>query len=783
MTRSHWLALLALTPPLPQDWPSWRGPDQDGSVRASRAFAEPFELRLAWARPLGSGYSGVVAAEGLAVTAFSDGTRDHLGAFDLSDGSERWRVELGPTFAGHYGAEDGPSSTPCIRDGVVYAAGPRARLVAVRLADGELLWANDLVDTLSARVPEYGFGAAPMAVGEVVYLPVATADGTSGIGFDPASGTPRWSLQGAWVDYQSALRLDDPELFLAVDTRAVVLVDASSGESLHRFGHPGGRDLAYPQLTLVSGERLLFSYENESLLYDLDLGREPPPQPLWRSRELKQCYAPPVVHRDAVYGHSGTFLVCLDLASGARLWKSREPGSRGLVLVGEQLVLFSTAGEVVVVDADRAGYRERGRVAVDERGGYTPPSFAAGRILVRNTTTLACVEVLPRAGAPAAASPAPPDPLPASLAAALAGAEDEEHRRGAVKAWWEAQASFPPVEEGRVHFLHRGAAADVALIGSMTADRYRPEALRPVAGTDLFHRSYACAPDGLWQYAFLVDFERVILDPANPRTAPNIHALSGDPQALSYAELRSESVVPMPGFPWATVAERLAAEHRAPLVEVPFTSAAASEARPLLVYRPPLAAGPLPVLYVIGGDTWFEHGGLGAALDEAMGVSCAAALVVGVPYHAGSADRLDSEEYVRMIRADVEPAIAARYEVGPQRAVMGSADDATAALALAFAAPERYARVAVQSPLLEAEDFALMEAARTAPAHVYVDWSRYEARIGDENVDYRSAARRLVALLAERGAAVVAQEVEAGPGFPSWTSRLETVLAHLLPPE
>ncbi|HEX6883971.1 MAG TPA: PQQ-binding-like beta-propeller repeat protein [Planctomycetota bacterium] len=776
-----WLALAALA----QDWPAWRGPDQDGSARESRAFSQPFELHLAWVRPLGSGYSGIVAAGGLAVTAYSDGTSDYLGAFALSDGGERWRVELGPTFAGHHGAEDGPSSTPCIRAGVVFAAGPRARFVAVRLSDGELLWASELTDTVAARVPEYGFGAAPLAVGEVVYLPVVTADGRSGLGFDPTSGAVRWSLPGAWVDYQSALRLEDTDLFFAVDTRTVALVDASCGESVYRFVHPGGRDLAYPQLTPVSGERLLFSYEGEALLYDLDLGREPPPRPLWRSRELKQCYAPPVVHGDAVYGHSGTFLACIDLDTGARLWKSREPGSRGLVLVDGHLVLFSTAGEVVVAEASRAGYRERARLQVGERGGYTPPSFVAGRILVRNTSTLACVEVRPAAGAAPAERAAAPDPLPASLARALDAQQSAQQHQAVVDAWWESQESFPVVEEGRVHFLYRGDAEDVALIGAMTAERYRPDALRRVVGTDLFHRSCASAPDGLWQYSFLVDFERVVLDPSNPRTAPNVHALSGDPQALSYAELSSESVVPMPLFPWPSVAERFAraAASCARLERVPFASVRASEARPLLVYRPPGAEGPLPVLYVIGGETWFELAGLGVALDAAMGTSCAPALVVGVPYHAGSADGLDSEEYFAMIRDDIDPVISTRYPVGHGRAVMGAADDGTAALALAFQAPERFARVAAQSPFVEAEDFALMERATAAPLHVYVDWSRHEARIGDENVDYRSGALRVVALLRERGAEVVAREVSAGPGFPSWMARIEAVLAHLLPRE
>ena len=63
------------------------------------------------------------------------------------------------------------------------------------------------------------------------------------------------------------------------------------------------------------------------------------------------------------------------------------------------------------------------------------------------------------------------------------------------------------------------------------------------------------------------------------------------------------------------------------------------------------------------------------------------------------------------------------------------------------------------------------------------NWSEYELHLRDENTDYHTAARRIVERFRSLGSHVVATEVPQGPGFMSWSSRLDRVLAFLLPPE
>ena len=139
---------------------------------------------MRWRRALGSGYSGVVVADGHAVTMFSDGETDFLVSLDADSGEENWRTAMAPTYRGREGATDGPVSTPAIAGGAVFALGPRGDLMAVRLDTGELIWRRHLVEDLGVAVPHWGFGTSPLPVGD--RLIVETGGDGAVTAFDPS---------------------------------------------------------------------------------------------------------------------------------------------------------------------------------------------------------------------------------------------------------------------------------------------------------------------------------------------------------------------------------------------------------------------------------------------------------------------------------------------------------------------------------------------------------------------------------------------------------------------
>src|SRR5688572_1250024 len=84
-------------------WTGLRGPAHDGAVREAKLLDPGTQAALAvtWAQPLGSGYSGVVAADGRVATMFAAGDSDVAAAFDAASGKELWRYRIADAYKGH----------------------------------------------------------------------------------------------------------------------------------------------------------------------------------------------------------------------------------------------------------------------------------------------------------------------------------------------------------------------------------------------------------------------------------------------------------------------------------------------------------------------------------------------------------------------------------------------------------------------------------------------------------------------------------------------------------
>ena len=81
------------------DWPHWRGHGNDAIVTGSglldNAATHGFKVR--WKADIGSGYSSISIAAGVAVTMFADDGFDYMAAFDAVTGEERWRYRIDET--------------------------------------------------------------------------------------------------------------------------------------------------------------------------------------------------------------------------------------------------------------------------------------------------------------------------------------------------------------------------------------------------------------------------------------------------------------------------------------------------------------------------------------------------------------------------------------------------------------------------------------------------------------------------------------------------------------
>ena len=115
----------------------------------------------------------------------------------------------------------------------------------------------------------------------------------------------------------------------------------------------------------------------------------------WRSTDLDAGISPPVLHDGHLYGFGGDDLACVELATGRLRWKQRLYRGSLVLVDGHLVVLSQASGLVRVVEATPEAYREKAQLAVLSRGGKAeaPPSFAGGRIFVRNDEEIAAVTI------------------------------------------------------------------------------------------------------------------------------------------------------------------------------------------------------------------------------------------------------------------------------------------------------------------------------------------------------------------------------------------------------
>jgi outer membrane protein assembly factor BamB len=416
------LALLAPFAPFvdggDSDWPRWRGAHFDDAARAEDVFARPFELVVRWRVPIGTGYSGLSVRGDTAVTLAAAEGSDWVLALDLASGAERWRARIGPAFPGVDGAADGPVSTPTLDADTVYALGPRGELLALALDTGAERWKVDLAAAHGAPQPHWGFTTAPLVVspggvsagvGDLVVVAAGAPDDGAFHAFDAATGAPRWRAGSDAIHYQSPIlaEMDGEELVVGAGNSFLFGIEPATGAVRWRVKH-GGADF-YQQilqpLALGGGELLLKHQRGLSARVVVADGEL---EELWRSRHLRGNYNLAVHHDGLLFGHGGTFLSCVDAGSGELLWRSRPPGDGWLILVDGHLVVLTKAGSLHVAPASPDGYEERAALQLLEHLTWTPPSFAGGRILARDSLRdAACVEIVPRERAMASGRSAP----------------------------------------------------------------------------------------------------------------------------------------------------------------------------------------------------------------------------------------------------------------------------------------------------------------------------------------------------------------------------------------
>jgi outer membrane protein assembly factor BamB len=383
------------------EWPEFLGPGRAGMVPGPHFgtdwVASPPEPL--WRRPVGKGWSSFAVAEGRAVTQEQRGDDEHVTCLELASGEELWsHADRGARLlleraenAGAAMGGDGPRATPTLHGGRVFAMGATGIVNCLELETGRAVWSRHLLRSLGAGPHRWGMACSPLVLGEagLVVFVGPEGRGPSLVACEVDTGETVWTSEGSGGSYASPrlLVLCGREQIVSVEQKEIRGVAPATGETLWSHPWPGefpkvGQPLALP------GDRLLAtaSYGAGSLLLQLVKGEDGAISAgeLWKSNQLKTKFSSAAVIGEHAYGLDEGRLACIELASGARVWKREKFGFGQHLLFGDRLLVQAEPGEVVVGRLGPAGFEETGRLAAFSSMTWNAPAVAGRVLLVRN---------------------------------------------------------------------------------------------------------------------------------------------------------------------------------------------------------------------------------------------------------------------------------------------------------------------------------------------------------------------------------------------------------------
>jgi outer membrane protein assembly factor BamB len=386
------------------DWPQWRGPQRTG-ISTETGLLQQWPAsgpKLLWrVNNIGSGFSTPSAVgERLYLLANEGVANEYVRALATSDGKQVWSTRIGkvgnPDQQPSY---PGTRSTPTVDGDVLYALGSDGDLVMLDLVNGQVRWKKNLRTEFGGEPGTWGYAESPLVDGET--LVVTPGGRTSVVALNKKTGSVIWRsvVPGNETAGYASIAIAQTagvKQYVTFLQKGVVGVDARTGAFLWRDNRTGDGSAANIPTPVVNGSGV-YNATNQGggALVKLESnGTKVTAQPAYHERRLPGSNGGSIVLDGYLYGTNATSLLCVDFETGAVKWQERGIGTASLAYADGRLYLRGEDGDVALVEASPAGYRERGRFTPPggpERGqakAWPHPVVANGRLYIRDLGTI-----------------------------------------------------------------------------------------------------------------------------------------------------------------------------------------------------------------------------------------------------------------------------------------------------------------------------------------------------------------------------------------------------------
>lgn len=393
------LTAFALLPAIAADSPSFRGPARNGvfpSTGLMKSWPEggPAEK---WAfEGLGQGYSSVTV---VGDTIYTTGKTDAEGFLYAigRDGKLKWKASYGPEGEGS--GFPGARSTPEYDHGVLYLTSSEGHLLAFDATNGTKLWDVDLLKTYGGENPRFGISESVLIDGNNL---ICTPGGTDSavIALDKKNGQLVWRTTGLSdkASYCSARIFDNGTVRQIINLTATSMVgiDPKNGSVLWRQDYPVTYGIH--AVSPVFHNNYIYvadGYNQGGIGFELAADGKSVRE-LWREKSLDVHHGGLVEVGGYAYGASSTGTWgCVDMKTGEVVARHKELGKGSVIYADGLLYGYDEKGMVGLMDPSRDKFRVISSFKV-ERGAaqhWSHPVIVDHELFIRHGDVLMCYDI------------------------------------------------------------------------------------------------------------------------------------------------------------------------------------------------------------------------------------------------------------------------------------------------------------------------------------------------------------------------------------------------------
>ena len=395
------LSLLLTCTTLAGDWPQFLGPNRTGFAADEkiRSTFDP-EPKVAWTHKVGSGHAGPAVAKGKCVIFHRVGDQATVDALDAKTGKPIWQFTYETDYSDDFGFDPGPRATATISGNRVFTYGAEGMLHCLDLEKGTKLWALNTTKEPGSAKGFFGRACAPLVHEDTLIIQL---DGITGI--DTETGKVKWTSteQEAGYSSPSLVQIGGKTYSLHLTRDGFVCIDPGTGKVMidQRFRARMHASVNAATPLLIGKNKVFLSacYDVGAALWEIDPAAQSWKEIWAKGNVLDAHYATPVPVGGKLYGfhgrqETGQELRCIDPDDGKIHWsKSLATGS--VIAAGDQLVILTERGELILAPADPEEFKPSGRGQILGATTRAFPAIADGLLYARDGKNLVCVDLRP----------------------------------------------------------------------------------------------------------------------------------------------------------------------------------------------------------------------------------------------------------------------------------------------------------------------------------------------------------------------------------------------------